>query len=508
MLLVVALMAVAMTLPPVVMATSAGQLSLTNENLYWNAAYEAAEAGVNDYIQHLDANGSFTQWSSGRTSPCPPSTINADDPAFCGWVPLAGQPPEWFEYSEPSTAGGGLTLTVSGKSGTGAQAVVRTFSYRIEPQNTFLDDIYWTNYESFSPSLASDFGINCGAAYYPDQPQDCWIQFASQDVLNGPVFSNDTFKICGSPTFNGPVRSAAGSRGEPLYVAGSYCGTPTPTGAGWPAINGPDEPLPTTAAEAVAAANVGCYIAGASASKPADVTMTLAAGGATTQISWSGGTVYNNAANHNDCSSPVTISALTSGLVYVLGNVTITAGSTDAGFTTIVAGASDSAGGSFGASQAGTMTLNGDVTYPPGDLQPSGAYYEADTLDGLGLIADYTVQMLTPGGNEPCPSGDETIDAAILALQNSFYNPNYQYGQVCKLTVVGSIAQAYRGVVALGGSNGDTVSGYEKDYVWDSSFALLWPPYYLSPTSATWAPESYAEERPGCAGRALGSVAC
>jgi hypothetical protein len=506
-LLVVAMMAVALTVPGVVIASTIGQVPGTVENLNWNAAYEAAEAGLNDYIQQLDAAGSFTQWTSGR-SVCPASTSNANDAAFCGWVSVnptsQSVPQEAYEYSLPSTKGGGLELTVSGKAGSPGAYVVRTFTYRIVPQNTFLDDIYWTNYETIDPNLQN----GCSARYYSSSygPSSCWIQFASNDTLDGPIFSNDTFRLCGSPTFNGPVESAAASRGQPLYVQGYSCTLGTPTGAGWPPTSSGNEPLPTTVAEASAASYVGCYIASSTSSTtPAsNVTLSLSVSGGMTKMTWSGGKVYNVSGNTNSCSSGSYVDNLTSELIYVLGNVTITSGSNLEGFMTVVAGASDSSGDTFSSSQAGTMTINGNVTYPGGDISSVGVE-DADNSDGLGLIADYFIEPQTSGGNQPCSGGTEEIDAAILALQDSFYNPNWTSASVCTLKIVGSLAQSFRGPVAEGNSNGQTVNGYEKDYIWDSSLANYWPPYYLSPNSATWGPASYAEGSPGCAGRALGT---
>jgi hypothetical protein len=177
MLIVVAMIALISSVPIVVLSTAVSQLSLTNENLYWNAAYEAAEAGLNDYTQQLDASSGFAQWvntnSSFSCTYSPPAlpTDPAGDAAFCGWVPVgstSSNPPEWYEYSLPSLAQGALTLTVSGKAGSGVHAVVRTFTYNVVPTSSFLDNIYWSNYEMSEPTLnpacASSLGIPSGTS--------------------------------------------------------------------------------------------------------------------------------------------------------------------------------------------------------------------------------------------------------------------------------------------------------------------------------------------------------
>ncbi|MGH9918038.1 MAG: hypothetical protein ACRD6W_04085, partial [Nitrososphaerales archaeon] len=132
MLIVLASLALMATIPLVVIATTANQLPLTTGNVNWNAAYQAAQAGLNDYIQHVDLDDTFTQWTSshnGCTNTTPP------DAAFCGWQTLATNPNEWYEYSA-QTSSGKLWLTVSGLAGatsvtgtsySGNSAVVRTF---------------------------------------------------------------------------------------------------------------------------------------------------------------------------------------------------------------------------------------------------------------------------------------------------------------------------------------------------------------------------------------------
>jgi hypothetical protein len=49
------------------------------------------------------------------------------------------------------------------------------------------------------------------------------------------------------------------------------------------------------------------------------------------------------------------------------------------------------------------------------------------------------------------------------------------------LTVRGSIAQLYRGVVALSGQ-----SGYVKDYIYDQRLAYLAPPRFIDPVKSFW----------------------
>jgi len=524
MLIVLAMVAVLVTIPGVVLAATINQLPLTSQNLYWNAAYEAAQAGLNDYVQHLDADESFTAWSAGSqpcsTNPDPFSgtSSHSSDP-FCGWVQVSSSPPEWYEYALPKT-NGAVTLTVSGKAGTGPDVVVRTFVYKIAPQSSFLDNIYWTNYEYTDPDIQQG---NCssvnGDYYYPNGGSGCRIVFGPGDVVNGPAFSNDTLSICDSggsgPHFEGTVYDAAWTRGEPLDVGSNGGGCDGSTSAAqFPSSAFParaqSEPLPTTSADEAAAKQVGCYISGSGGSA-ANVSVTLTAYPATspttTEISWTGGSVQNSSTNPNTCDPNGTYAnQLKSALIYVNGDVTINGGSTEAGFLTIVAGDDGSPpagirpGNETDSSAAGDITVAGNIEYPSSHIEGAatcGAPTPCDPDDALGLIGAYFVRV-APG------LSNVTIDAAILALGGSFYVEGWsEHGFEGTLSVFGSIAQDFRGPVGLVGG-----TGYIKNYIYDSALVTLWPPYYLSATSATWSPTSYAEERPGCASRALPLVAC
>lgn len=460
MLVVLAALALLATVPLVVVASTANQLPLTTHNLNWNAAYEAAQAGLSDYVQHLDANETYTQY--GKT--------NADgNTAFTGWEAVAGTttPPEYFEYT-PSTSGGSLQLTVSGKAGKGTASVIRTFTYGITPTST-LDDIYWTACESSAA---------CGASQQ--------IVFDSNDVLNGPVFSDDDFDICGNPTFTSTVESAnAGGLGSPYWK--NTCTSSDPDFEA-----PPNEPTYAPAENILAngvggdvtpAEDFGCYLTAGSSG----VTFTLSG----TTLQWTGGTLNttsgDDGAGCGSSGTSVTFGNLKSALFYVSGNVAITGGGSVSGFLTIVS--------------SGTITIDGSITYPSADItdtsgNPPGP--QSDTKDALGLIA---LDYIDVNDNDAAV----TIDAALMAISDSFQNSDYQAtctGTCNALTVFGSIAQNVRGPVGEE-SNGAVSNGYSKSYWYDYSLEDLWPPYFIPPASATWNPSSYAELKPGPADEAI-----
>ena len=139
-------------------------------------------------------------------------------------------------------------------------------------------------------------------------------------------------------------------------------------------------------------------------------------------------------------------------------------------------------------------------------------YVPGGTNDSLGLIANEYVEVNhpvtsgnygsvlpacagTPGalcdpsagtGNVSTGTGGITIDAAILALTQSFVVNNYGTGgDEGPLYVYGSIQQFARGPVGTFSGN-TTASGYVKHYTWDPLLDFLAPPSYLVPTTPSW----------------------
>ncbi|HUY63078.1 MAG TPA: hypothetical protein VMV14_01015 [Acidimicrobiales bacterium] len=456
MLVVVAALGVLATVPLAVIATTS-QLPLTSQNLSWNSAYEAAQAGLDDYVQHLDANGTYAQYNKANTG---------GNAAFTGWVPVSGSQSEYFEYS-PTTTGGALQLTVSGKAGSGLSQVVRTFVYGLTPAST-LDDVYWTACESSS---------QCGASGT--------IVFISTDVLNGPVFSNDDFTMCGSPTFTSTVQSAdAGGLGSPYWQ--SACSPTAPNFQAGAPSRAPAQNIIVNGVlgDVVPAQKFGCYITAGGGN---GTIFTL--NGST--LTWSNGTLDTTDGNKGaGCTGTVNFGSLKSAVIYVNGNATITGG-TVSGFLTIVA--------------SGSMTITGNITYPCADItwtsgtcssSPGGP--TADSSDALGLIALNNISI--SANNAPF-----TLDAALLAITGSFQNANYSNacsGTCNTLNVFGSIAQDVRGPVGKF-NNGVITAGYSKSYWYDNSLQQAWPPFFIPPASTTWSPVSYAELKPGSPNEAI-----
>jgi titin len=176
---------------------------------------------------------------------------------------------------------------------------------------------------------------------------------------------------------------------------------------------------------------------------------------------------------------------------------------------------------------ANNVIIDGSLTYADcagtwttgqsGSSTPSMGlcpYSVGGTNDTLGLIANNYVEINRPilasssGGNSPsvlspcgatpaatCDPSDGTngitVDAALLALTQSFVvNNYYDGGTEGNLTVYGSIQQYARGPVGTFNVNYQGVpspaSGYVKEYTWDPLLDFVSPPSYLVPSTPSW----------------------
>jgi hypothetical protein len=124
----------------------------------------------------------------------------------------------------------------------------------------------------------------------------------------------------------------------------------------------------------------------------------------------------------------------------------------------------------------------------------------------LGLIADGFVRVYHPvdrDNNDPSEcdndlSGDQSIriDAAILSLQHSFTVDNYYCGNTLgTLTVNGAIAQKFRGPVGTS-SGGSARTGYVKNYTYNDVLAYRAPPNFLDPVKSAWILSRNSEQAP------------
>jgi hypothetical protein len=422
-------------------------------------------------------------------------------------------------------SGGVIRLRSTGTAGVGNRTVSRTLTANLRP-GSFLNYIYHTDLENLDPVLWTTNTTqiaNCSKYWWNGRSSaSCSeITFPPSDVINGPLHSNDALSV-GDTSLAVTFTNA---RTETSYAPSSgkpWRGTATPRGTA-PYV-APIVQIPASNDELKkVAANIaqaeGCLYTGATKITFNGTTMTVLSPNTTAAPA----RCYNSSSvTSRNTAQTVTIprviyvddyagscgnggTAKNTGLGYPLGppGSTEYVGTGDRVWsgsyrgpvydctdgTAYIAGTIDTAV-TVGTAQDIVVTAN--LSY-----QDSSA----SSTDVLGLIPGHfawvyhPVQLSGSTYTNMLPTPVTRIDAAILAVKDSFIVQNYDLGPPIstittnRLNVTGAIAQKFRGRVAgnLSSSDGSVSAGYVKNYVYDERFQRgVQPPYFLKPVSAPW----------------------
>ena len=495
-----------MTLIPLAIYTQAiQQLPLARHDQDHEAALAAAEAGVDDYLNRLAQNQNYWNYNAGN----PPPDGNK---AFTQWVPVSsgvGTNNEYFRYdvnATQTTSTGILYLTASGKS----RSVIRTVKLGLRRQG-FLDYLWLTDYEITDPALSGASATNCKYHAWewnptfnnfgPNDTSNCSVVYwTSLSTLNGPVHSNDGLYVCGSPTFNGDTDTyynsvtsknvfhstqfgGPGTVLNPLACSNSpnFSRANDPASGSLLAFPPANTSLRTLADGAQG--GTGCLYTG-------PTTITLNSNGTMTVASAA------TKSTNSGCGPGSNKNLPANGVIYVQN---IPTSHSDPNYSACSGAAcngdvnlSGTLKGQLTIASQDNITIVGNTVY---HQYPGGT-------DVLGLVADNDIAVYHPvdgnGNNQAGSLSNPTIDAAMLALNHSFYVQNWASGApLGDLTVNGVITQEFRGPVGtFSGSPPVIVSGYNKNYTYDTRLKYLSPPFFLNPTQSAWTRISYAELTP------------
>jgi hypothetical protein len=244
-------------------AITAGPLQQTQStNLY---AYRALQAGVNSYLTAINQNPSLAQCDSQTNTAGTCQGLQYDS-----WNMVANSSSgsegdtEWYAFGNPQPTFTGttnqsslayITITVYGAAHSLAAAnnyVFQQQTIQVAPDNGFLDHVYWTNYESSNSTgeywytaggtatttpttstinpVSPDPGCyNYSNITYTDGAQNNYsgpqglcsgdaVYFGPNDIVDGPVYSNDSIYISGSPTFGPSGCSTNTAAANPCYA--------------------------------------------------------------------------------------------------------------------------------------------------------------------------------------------------------------------------------------------------------------------------------------------------
>jgi hypothetical protein len=469
-----------------------GDNSASRWDRQYKAAYAAAEAGLHFYTFHLVQDPDY--WLKCTNVPAvavgDPSPVNqawdgqGADPRI--WRALVGSTAQYTVELLPAPGQatcvpgvmdsmlipntGAFRIRVTGRVDGVKRSVLATMR-----RGKFLDFLYFTDLETADPLIYSGSSNQAWAAanclgYWPARHADCTkIQFAANDVVAGPLHTNDELLTCDSPRFG---RTPADS----VEVSGPAPGFQRACGSGDPDVQGtwanpvPPLTLPPTNATLAGIAQPGYRFTGRTMIQLDGMSMTV-----TSPVG----------------SAPRVMALPSNGVIYARnGSCGITGYAVTQNYTN-PSGCAD-------------VWIKGSTSVPltvaaENDIIVTGDLRTTDNAR-LGLIANHFVRVYHPvtarvGSTCVNAAGTPTdvrIDAAILALNHSFIVDNYGCGaSLGTLTVFGAIAQRFRGPV---GTTADT--GYIKDYNYDDRFRYTSPPYFLDPVASAWRVIRHTEQVP------------
>ncbi len=489
-------------------AAANGDLPQSGQSRDRKAAYAAAEAGLNFYLTHLAQDNDY--WTKCENVPAPNGSeanpvnaVWATGPDVRRWREVTGSkarytlemlPANGWTACSPTNqasvldlATGSFRVRATGQpyaTSSLKRSVVATFR-----RHGFLDFLYFTYYEDLDPQALSTQSArdsaqtNCANKFRSQRPSGCTeIQFVTGDKVKGPLHSNDSILVCGSPTFgrdtSDKIEVAKQPGNAPPRVADGGCTDSTVVAGVWkPNADKLEPPSSNSQLKAVAQAGTG-YYKGKTYIRFANNNMYVRNKGVTSLVGLpENGVIYVDSDPTQGSCQPVQYPVQTDytedngcGNVYVSGTY----------------------------SSSLTVAASNDIIIAPtttsGTLDWTGLDENLINQQNsvLGLIANNYVRVghKVNRSTNPCSNVSSAmnnnglrVDAAILSLQHSFIVDNYNCGVALgNLNVNGAIAQRYRGAVGTNGGN----TGFIKNYVYDDRLRYRSPPFFLNPIDSAW----------------------
>ncbi len=479
MLIALGVMTVVMLLVAAAFVAANGDIHQSQHDLEGKRAYYAARAGINVFMSRLNQDTElWTTCPSQSTTAVPGSKAGAT----FSYVPVPAPGQSACSTTAPAKsmidANGSFSMRFTGNSGTNptvTRSLIATFR-----RNSLLDYLWYTTYETLDPNTYSNPASyqDCATFYRDNRPSHCTrIDWITGDVINGPMYTQDQFSICGAPVFgragaNDPIVTEAPSNGT-YSVSGcsnnAVLNSPMTLG-----ISGVGPPPDNTALLGYAQQD-GLVLSGST-------TIVLNGNNATvTNAGFNGGVpksvslttdpiIYVTSSSCSSTYSPYNVSYTGNtgcGNVYVSGNYSTS--------VTIAAANDIIISGSITTNLSGSavagLVANNFIRVKHGVTTRSGS-----SFGSCGSASNISSQTLS----------NVVIDAAILALNHSFIVDNYDCGApLGNLTVNGAMAQLFRGTVGTS-RNGDVASGYLKNYNYDDRLKVQEPPDLFALSSTGW----------------------
>jgi hypothetical protein len=238
--MVIAMSVLLMTVGVMLVAQTLQTDPLLQANTIQHSAYRGLEAGMNAYQSIINTNPNLANCNTSTNS-----SALCQGAQYQKWNLVSntdggnGTIPEWYLFGNPQPVFNGdgslasLQVQVVGVAGFPNHYAFQSSVANLGPVNGFLDNLWWSDFQASDTNVSNPVytgpnavckynwannyqgpGPNCGAVFY-----------GPTDVVNGPVFSNDSVYVSPSPTFGlaPPLPAASVKTQDPtcLFVDGS-----------------------------------------------------------------------------------------------------------------------------------------------------------------------------------------------------------------------------------------------------------------------------------------------
>lgn len=384
-------------------------------------------------------------------------------------------------------------IRITGRSGDIYRSLVATYHRR-----SFLDYLWYTTSEAGDPAIFS--GTVSGCLKPRAVRTGCTeINFVSADEIKGPMHTDDTYQLCGTPLFGRdpslpiyagiPINDAIETSGPAPGYKQTCSGTPRIYGTKATGVT--TMPMPSTnAGLATVAAPPNGYVF---------------TGRIRVALNGNQMDVFQQDNNGNDKTQLVDNGWPPNGVMFVKSGTCTTNPSPISTTYNEAAGCANVYVSGTYSRDLTIASANDIIVAPPSRTSNAGSIIRNGPA-ALGLIADRYVRLWHPVtysgscySNTTPVQTNVRIDAAIMSVQHSWIVDNHDKGpKLGDLTVNGAIAQKFRGTV--GSSGGSSCSGsntgYDKDYNYDDRFHYMNPPSFLDPEIEAWSVKRANEQLP------------
>ncbi len=209
-----------------------GDVDNSRHDLDGKRAYYSARAGLNRFLYLLNKNNELWQTCPSQATTAVPGSSGQT----YSYAPLPANGQAACTTSNPvgtfiDISTGSFRMRFTGASNGVTRSIVAQFKRRSP-----LDYLYYSKYETLDPNTYDDPENyqDCAAFIRDGRPSKCgYIRWVTGDEINGPLYTQDQYVICGSPTFGRPGKSDTMQSAAPIPTISICGGSPTyntPTG--------------------------------------------------------------------------------------------------------------------------------------------------------------------------------------------------------------------------------------------------------------------------------------